>query len=383
MPLDLNESEIATWLSARSGEMQDLLAAIVNTDSNSHDRPGVGRVIGLIVDFLSRQGIAVETVTREGDVATLTARSGPGGRGFLLLGHCDTVFPSGEAGRRPFRVESGRAYGPGIADMKGGVVVNAFVLSVLHAVRPDIPIVALFTGDEEIASPFCRPIIEAHAREARAVFNAEPARPSGNIVTGRKGALFLRLEAVGVAAHSGANFTEGRSAIETIAQAIIRLHALTELDAGITVNVGLVQGGISVNTTAPHAACEIDIRYRTPEQRDRILSSVERIAEEPHVPGTTSKLTLNGEFLPLVPSPEQQRLVAAYLEAAHDLSLDVGTESSGGCADSGFTSAVGTATLCGLGPIGRYPHTLEEFIEIETLPQRVTALAITLTRLFG
>lgn len=383
MAQDLGAADVAAWLQARAGAMQDLLADLVDTDSNSHDHAGVARVFERLAGFFSAQGIASSPVMRGGHAAALCARSGPAGRPVLLLGHCDTVFPTGEAARRPFRVAQGLAYGPGIADMKGGVVINAFVLAALHALRPDLPAEAFFTGDEEIASPFCRPLIEEKARAARAVFNAEPAKPSGNIVTARKGALFMHLDATGVSAHSGANFTAGRSAIETIAQAIVRLHALTDLEAGITVNVGLVRGGVSVNTTAPHAECEIDIRYRTPDQRVRVLAAAEAIAGRPHVEGTTSRLTLKGEFLPLVPDAAQDVLTRAYLDAGKGLGIAIGTEASGGCADSGFTAATGTPTICGLGPVGRHPHTPDEFIELHTLAERAAVLASALNQLYG
>ena len=170
----------------------------------------------------------------------------------LLLGHRDTVFPKGTAAERPFRVENGRAYGPGVADMKAGLVMNAFVLEAFaRAGGAARPLVALFTSDEEIASPASRPTIEAAARGARAVFNAEPGRTSGNIVSGRKGAMFLTIEVTGKPAHSGSAHDQGVSAIEELCRKVQALHALTDYATGTTVNVGLIEGGQSVNTVAP------------------------------------------------------------------------------------------------------------------------------------
>src|SRR5690606_37666600 len=160
--------------------------------------------------------------------------------------------PNGEAARRPFTVRDGRASGPGVADMKAGIVMNTFVLSAFAALGgAPAPLVGLFPGDGESASPGSRPIIEVEARGARAVFNSEPGRASGNVVTGRKGGIFFRCEVFGRSAHSGANFQDGISAIEEMARKIQAWHALTDLDAGTTVNVGLVAGGQSVNTVAP------------------------------------------------------------------------------------------------------------------------------------
>jgi glutamate carboxypeptidase len=180
----------------------------------------------------------------------------------LLLGHCDTVFPKGEAARRPFQIVGARAYGPGVADMKGGLVINAFVLAGLKALAPDgLPVRALFTSDEEIASPVSRDEITRTSRNVRAVFNAEPGRPSGNVTVGRKGGVFMRVDVEGRGAHSGSHFTYGISAVEELARKIIGLHALTDLDKGVTVNVGVVKGGLTLNTVARSASAEFELRY--------------------------------------------------------------------------------------------------------------------------
>ncbi len=160
------------------------------------------------------------------------------------MGHRDTVFPDGEAARRPFSVRDGIAYGPGVADMKAGLVMNCFILAAFAKFGgAPAPLVGLFTGDEEIGSPEGRAVIETEARRARVVFNSEPGRVSGNVVTGRKGGVFMSFHITGKAAHSGANFSDGISAIEELAGKIQAIHALTDLERGITLNVGLVSGG--------------------------------------------------------------------------------------------------------------------------------------------
>ncbi|HET6519893.1 MAG TPA: M20/M25/M40 family metallo-hydrolase, partial [Geminicoccaceae bacterium] len=208
MALDVREREVLAWLEGQYPAMIGLLGAVVNTDSNSYDRQGVEAVIARFRRHLEERGFAprsIETApvggARFGDClkATAPAGNGAGANGHvLLLGHCDTVFPAGEAAARPFRVEGGRASGPGVADMKAGLVMNTFVFEALArfgAARH--PLAVLYTSDEEIASGASRPVIEAEARGARAVFNAEPGRPSGNVVGGRKGAMFLTIEATG------------------------------------------------------------------------------------------------------------------------------------------------------------------------------------------
>src|SRR6185436_13608293 len=163
----------------------------------------------------------------------------------------------------------------------------------------------------------------------------EPGRPSGNVVTSRKGGVFLSFEVTGKAAHSGGNFEKGISAIGEMAHKIVAMHKLTNLEQGITVNVGLVKGGQSVNTTAPHAEGQIDLRYVRPEQRAQALAALQKIIDTATVPGTTAKLDIKGEFLPVsATSPEAEALFGCYQAAAADAGLKVAGEFSGGCADS-------------------------------------------------
>lgn len=377
------EGEILEWLGAQKGAMLKLLEDLVNIDGGSYDKAGVDAVGTRIRKFLEENDIPCETIANEkfGDAVRATV-GGPSNSAIMLLGHRDTVFPKGEPTRRPFRIENGKAYGPGVADMKAGLVMNAFVLAAFKKFGgAPAPLVGLFTSDEEIGSPACRPIIEAEAKRARAVFNSEPGRPSGNVVSGRKGGVFMKMEITGKAAHSGGNYQEGISAIEELARKIIALHAITDLTKGTTVNVGLVSGGQTVNTVAPWAKCEIDLRYVTPADREDAMTRIARIVETANVPGTSAKLEIAGEFKPLVQNADNKRLFDHYVACAGDLSIKVDGEFTGGCADSGFTSAVGTPTICAVGPIGAKAHTPDEYLVVDSLVPRAQSLALAVARL--
>jgi glutamate carboxypeptidase len=321
------EAEITTWLASQRQAMTDLLRDMVDTDSGSYNKPGIDAVGAVVERFLAGQGIPVERVprSRHGDclralvagAGTIATEGSNAAGNIVLMGHRDTVFPDGEAQRRPFTIRGKLAYGPGVADMKAGLVMNAFVLAAFHKFggAPG-PMVGLFTGDEEIGSPEGRPVIEAEARKARVVFNSEPGRVSGNVVTGRKGGVFSAFRISGKAAHSGGNFPEGISAIEELARKVQALHALTDLERGITVNVGLVSGGQSVNTVAPWAEGQIDLRYVTPADRDDLMARIGAIIDRSYVPGTHAELTIKGEFLPLNQTPAARRLFELYVDAA-------------------------------------------------------------------
>ncbi|MBN8944371.1 MAG: M20 family metallopeptidase [Rhizobiales bacterium] len=364
--------------------MLDLLRDVVDTDSGSYDKAGVDAVGAHFERFLENNEIESwrEPHGVFGDaIHAKVGEPGANEKPILLMGHRDTVFPKGEAGRRPFTIEGSRAYGPGVSDMKSGIVMNLFVAAAFKKFGgAPCPIKLLITSDEEIASPSSRPVIEREGRAARAVYNSEPGRPTGNVTTGRKGGVFMRFDITGKAAHSGGNFTSGISAIGELAHKIVAIHALTDLAKGITLNVGLVSGGQSVNTTAPHAEGQIDMRYIDPADRKRTLEAIERIIVGSTVPGTTAKLHINGEFLPVVQTEASKAIFTAYQAAASDAGLTVDGEFSGGCADSGFTASVGTPTICGVGPVGGNAHTVEEYMDVETMVPRAQALALSILR---
>ena len=386
------ETQITEWLATQQQAMLDQLQEMVNTDGGSYDKAGVDAVGAIVKNFCESHGLQVETVRGEkhGDClrAILPHEGAPSrtrgnhAANIVLMGHRDTVFPKGEPERRPFTIKEGRAYGPGVSDMKSGLVMNMFVLAAFKKFggAPG-PMVGLFTGDEEIGSPEGRVVIEEEARGARVVFNSEPGRPSGGVVTGRKGGVFSIFEIEGKAAHSGGNFQAGISAIGELAHKIVAIHALTDLERGISLNVGLVSGGQSVNTVAPSAVGQIDLRYVNPVDRDEIVARLHEIVAHSYVPGTRAKLTIKGEFLPLTQDEAAKKLFTLYQGAASASGLEVKGEFSGGCADSGFTAAQGAPTICAVGPVGGLAHSPEEYLEIASLIPRAQSLARSVLRL--
>lgn len=381
----MTETQITDWLASQKQAMIDLLRDVVNIDSGSYDKAGVDAVGARFEQHFAEHGISAwrESHDTYGDaIHALVAQPGSNEKPILLMGHRDTVFTKGEANRRPFTIEGRRAYGPGVADMKAGLVMNVFVAAAFQRFGGNpYPVKVLITSDEEIASPSSRPVIEREGRAARAVYNSEPGRPTGNVVTGRKGGIFMHCAITGKAAHSGANFAAGVSAIGELAHKIVQIHALTDLSKGITLNVGLVTGGQSVNTTAPYAEGQIDLRYADPADRAPVMAAIERIVATSFVPGTTATLTIRGEFLPVAQSEASGALFAAYQESARKAGLTtLEGEFSGGCADSGFTAAVGTPTICGVGPVGGLAHTPQEYLELDSIVPRAQAIALAILK---
>ncbi len=381
--LSAAERRIVDWIAGERDTAVGLVETLVNTDSGSLDKAGVDAVGEHIRTFLRQRGIASDVVpdARYGDGIRATVGGGSDAGTILLMGHRDTVYTRGEAARRPFRISDGRGSGPGCCDMKAGIAMNALVLSAFAKFGAPGPLVGLFTADEEIGSPSSKTLIEQEARRARAVFNAEPGRPNGGVVTGRKGGVFMRLDVTGKAAHAGNDRADGISAIEEIARKIIELHRLTDRERGVTLNVGTVAGGEVVNMVAPSATAALDFRYIEPADRDTGMAEIERIVAHSHLAGAGAKLEISAEFKPLVASEDSKRLYALYAACARDLGQEVREEFAGGCADSGFAAGVGAPTICGVGPIGGRAHSADEYLEVDSVVPRAQALALAVMRL--
>jgi glutamate carboxypeptidase len=372
------------WLATQGSAMSDLLSQVVNIDSGSGDEAGVRQVAALLRGRLEAAGIAVNTLDQPGWGECLWARvegSDPAAQGHLqLMGHMDTVFPQGTAAQRPYTVEGHKAFGPGVADMKSGLVMNVFVAEALarfggHA----LPVHLLFTCDEEVGSPACRTLIRERVHCARAVLNAEPGRISGNVVNERKGSYRIDFEVQGVAAHAGINPTQGASAIDALARKVLALHALNGIEPGITVNVGFIQGGMASNVVAPLASAHVDLRYTAENNLVGVLARIESIIEEESLPRTGGRVVAKTGTLPMARTPEH--LLSAYQRSAAQVGFAVDGEATGGAADSGITSAMGIPSLCALGPVGGYAHSEREFCDLTTFVPRAQALALTLMAL--
>jgi len=357
----------------------------VNIESGSNNKAGVDAVVAALRQHLEARGVTCEVRPHDTYGSCMRAAvNGPDdvdARPVLLMGHCDTVFPDGTVAERPFTTAGDLAYGPGVADMKGGLVINTFVLETFARLGSPVPLVGLYTADEEIASPSSRPMIEAEARHARAVLNSEPGRPTGNVVTGRKGAMFIEFEVTGKAAHSGVNHQDGISAIEALCRKVSRLHAITDYRTGTTANVGLISGGMSVNTVASRARASIDVRYKTIDAMTAVKAQVVDIVHREELKGTSARIVAEGTFLPFVQSPGSKALFDGYAEAAMEIGFKVEGEFTGGSADSGLTSTAGVPTLCATGPVGGKPHTADEYLVLSSLVPRAKALALTIMRL--
>ncbi len=366
------------WLARREAEALAFLAALVNQDSGSDDPGGVNRVGAQMAGALEPLGFRVERYPQRERGDHLVARRGDGPRRLLVLAHMDTVYPAGTGGRRPFRAEGDKAFGPGVADMKGGLCALAFALRALDAAGalppPGAALTVILTSDEEVFSPTSRDLIDREARGAAAVAVMEPARAGGECVVARRGAGRYVLQVRGRAAHAGNQPELGINAIWDLAQKVCAVQALADAFPGATVNVGTIRGGDHSNVIPDHAVAEIGVRAAAPEGAEALTRALEAIAATAHVPG--AQATLEGEW-GFPPWPEQAatgRLVALLREAARPLGVTVGALHAGGASDGNRTWRH-APTLDGLGPAGDRFHSPDEFIWTRSLLERAAILA--------
>jgi len=353
-------------------ETLSLLEAMVNLDSPSVDKGLVDKFVRFLGPKFEAIGGIVEYVSAERFGDHLVARfDGSPKRRLLILGHTDTVFPAGEVVRRPFRVENDRATGPGVFDMKAGI---ALIWAALRALGPlSRPVTVLLTSDEEVGSPSSRELIEKEAGKASAVLVLEPSLPGGGLKTSRKGVGRFTVKATGRAAHAGIDPSRGINAIEEIAHQILQLQRMSDPARGTTVTVGLVQGGSRVNVVPAEAAVDLDVRITSNDEAARITEAIRAL--RPHLPGATLHIRGGINRPPMDRTTDTARLLEVARKVGEDLGIHIQEGSTGGASDGNFTAALGIPTLDGLGATGDGAHSLDEYVEISSMPERAALIA--------
>lgn len=350
------------------------LAAWARCESPSDDGAAVNRMQDLLLtEIADEPAIAVERVPgRDGIGDTLLLRAGPNtARGAtLMIGHVDTVHPIGTvAGGLPVRRDGDRLYGPGVYDMKGGVLCG--LLALVAAARGSLsrPVTLLLSPDEEIGSPTTRDIIENLARGADRALVLEPAREGGKVVTARKGVAWYDIEIGGVPAHAGTHHADGRSAIRAACALIPLLEAMTDYARGTTVSIGEITGGTARNVVPAACRFTVDVRVSNDADARAVDTDIAKLTS----PAPDISLRVSGGFNR--PPYEKTEGTAALLDKARAIAIGLGLKLDdvpmvGGGSDGNFTAALGIPTLDGLGVLGSGAHTLDEHCLLSSLGQR-------------
>jgi glutamate carboxypeptidase len=374
-----NLSALHNYFLNQQEELLTFVRALVEGESPSGDEAGSKSVVSILAQAAETiGGVKVERlpVQKCGEHFRLTAfADAPESRPIVLLGHTDTVHPRGSLQQRPWRVEDGKAYGPGVFDMKANCALALEVIRALSEtnVSPKRPVVLLLTCDEETGSLSGKQFVEADARNAEAVLVLEPPASGGRVKTGRKGTGIFTIEALGRAAHAGLEPENGASAILELARQTVQLHSFNGTAGAISVNVGVVNGGTLSNVLPAQARAEIDVRFSTAEEAAHIENEIRGLRPFDE----RVKLTVKGG-INRPPLERNERVIQLYERAkaiAGQLDFDLGEAQVGGASDGNFAAAAGAAVLDGLGIEGDGAHATHEHIVIEDIPRRGALIA--------
>lgn len=356
---------------------------LVACESPSTDRASLDLCAALLAMQLEGAGATVRRVPAGSTSDHLVAEWPGGGRRVMLLGHYDTVWPVGQLARMPIREEDGRLFGPGVYDMKAGLVmgmlaVRALVESVREPARPHVSM--LVTADEEVGAATSRVLIEQMAREHDAVLVLEPALPGGGVKTARKGVGEFEIVARGVSSHAGADPAAGASAVHEIARQVLAVEKLRDPRRGISVNAGVVAGGTRGNVVAEQARAVVDVRVSRLEDGPRLTEAFHAL--RPVDPRVTLEVAGRVDRPPMERSEQVLKLYQLARSVAAELGDDLTEGATGGASDGNFTAAIGVPTLDGLGALGDGAHALHEHVVVGLLPRRAALVAGLLAR-FG
>lgn len=356
----------------------DVLRNMIEIESPSDDKAAVDRCVVFVAERCAKLGGRVRLHRQKEFGNLLEARFGPQKnkhKPVLLLGHLDTVWPLGTLKDMPFRVDSERVWGPGVLDMKAGVAMALTAIAILQEMKKlTRPVMMLLNSDEEVGSNVSRPVTENLAKQCDAVFVLEPAQGmAGAYKTARKGVGNYLIRVQGVASHSGVDFERGHSAIVELARQIERITQFTELERGITVNVGTIQGGTRSNVVAAEARAEVDVRIARAKDEARVNKHFRSLRV------FDNKCSLHVEGGLNRPPMERTRGTAALFKRAashaRELGFTLNEAATGGGSDGNFTSALGVPTLDGMGAVGEGAHARHESLLLKHMAPRTALLA--------
>jgi len=361
------------------------LERLVNIDCGSYTPEGVDRIGAFVSEFMTARGASLERRPdpdgRLGATVIGTWRKGrtdePAGPRILLIGHMDTVFDPGTAAERPFVIRDGVATGPGVTDMKSGLLAGLYAIDALLAAGP-LPFERLTyvaNPDEEIGSPSSTPHIREIAADSDACLVLECARANGDIVSSRKGILDARVTVNGRAAHAGVEPEKGRSAVLAAADLVSRLHALNGRWDGVTINVGVIAGGTRPNVVAERCSLEVDVRAIRRADLEAAETEIRSLLGTLAVPDTTAELAPMARWWPMEKLERSGRLVDHAKDVAQRLGFEIRDAATGGASDANTTSGMGVPSIDGLGPIGGMDHSPAEYLEVASIVPRTALLA--------
>ncbi len=350
------------------------LKTIVDMDSSSDNKPGIEAVALFFKERFEALGLDTELlILGKEKVPCLSARNRSDDKpcDIMFLGHMDTVFATGEAAERPFTVKGDRAEGVGVCDMKGGLLVVLHALEALktHGVLDRLSVRVTFNGDEETGSEASHKWIEDSARQSKRVFVFEPCRPGYRFVLRRKGGGWFYLKARGKAAHAGADLHLGANAVVELAHQAVAINRLNDPEKGTSAQVTAISGGDKVNIIPDAAEAAVDVRIPTITEMERVDAFFKALPSNTHVDGVSISVEGGIDRPPMEPDQRTLDLWELLKACGKKTGMEIDYISTGGCSDGNFTSAAGTPTIDGMGPVGANAHREDEYIDLSSIDE--------------
>jgi glutamate carboxypeptidase len=371
--------EIESFLTSRETDMFAFLEEIITIQSGSHNKAGIDRTASTIVRAFQGLDVSTETIEQQLQGNNLVVRSSAqptADKQVLLVGHMDTVFPE-DTDFNWYKADNDKSYGPGVVDMKGGLVVGIYALKALHklGLLEQIPITYIFNSDEEIGSRSSIDLIQREANSSAFAFVLEAGGLENEIVTGRKGNLTIEIHIEGRAGHAAFATKDKPSAILEMAHKIIAFESLNDFDKGITINVGKIEGGIGSNTIPEFSSAQVDFRFVDPSDLRNLEIKVSEMADKIVVPGTQSRVDFITGRPPMQQSQDNKRLFQTTADIANHMGYPVKEQYRFGVSDANFIADLKVPVIDGLGPIGGRDHSRDEYMIRESLLKRTILLA--------
>lgn len=376
------------WIDEHKDEMISLWKEMVTIDSGIGVKEGGMAMGNLCAGILEKLGFSIRRVPYEKCGDTIIGERGDMTKPFtILMGHMDTVFFKGEPEKRPFTIKDGKAYGPGVLDMKGGVTILLSTLQALHeAGFEDFPCKVILDADEEPAHAFSNAseVIQKEAEGAKCAFNFETGFTDHSLVVQRKGCWRFFIETFGRGCHVGNDPENGRSAILEMAHKIIEIEKLTDYSKQYNVNVGTIEGGTVANAAPAYCKVECDFRYTHPEDLPLLRKKVDEVCSRQYVPDTSTKVSDSVGFATMTRLPGNIELLKIAQEVAEESGFPKPeARLCGGGSDAAYTTAMGVPTLCAVGVEGARNHTVEEWADVDSLFRRAKQMAGILMKVNG
>lgn len=373
--------QIYKFIDENKEEIINLYKDIVNIESCGMEKDSVNTLAHFLKLQLEREGFKCKLVDVGPNGNSLVGILGEerAEKPVIFSGHMDTVFPKGTYGENPFKIIDGKAYGPGVLDMKGGIVIALYVIKALNSAKyKEKPIKVIFSGDEEINHSGSRgaQVIMDEAKGGLCAFNMETGTLDKKITIGRKGNIRMKITVAGVEAHAGKDFTSGVNSIEEMAHKIIEIHKLTNLELGTTLNVGTIKGGTVANAVPGKCEIVVDMRFENAHEMDRNKEKIEEICKKTFVKGTTTEYEYISIMDVFETTENGKRFHAFIKETAKQFGLDeVDSTVSGGGSDAAYITMAGVPTVCSCGVAGEWNHTDREYAVVQSIYDRIKLIS--------